>query len=255
MTSIVPTSSTTDGHRSRRHRSGRRPRRRPPRRPLCRRDPPVRLGHRPRRPGSLHPDRRDRRAPGAERRRQDDGHRPHARPARPTDRRGRPSLGQPPRSAVAAGRIGSMLQDSGLPSNVRVGELVDFARRLYPQPLGRGTILERAGLTDLTGRRSDRLSGGEAPAPPVRDRHRGRSRTSCSSTSRRSRWTSRRGGPSGPTCAGRRPRAGRSCSRPITSRRPTRSPTGSIVLDRGRVVADGTGRSLRDRVGGGRSSS
>ena len=43
-------------------------------------------------------------------------------------------LGLPPRSAVAAGRIGSMLQDSGLPSNVRV----ERARRLrapaLPEP-------------------------------------------------------------------------------------------------------------------------
>ncbi len=37
-----------------------------------------------------------------------------------------------------SGRIGSMLQQTGLPTNVRVGELVDFARRLYPAPVVAG---------------------------------------------------------------------------------------------------------------------
>jgi ABC-2 type transport system ATP-binding protein len=71
-------------------------------------------------------------------------------------------LGQSPRAAVAAGRIGSMLQDAGLPSNVRVGELVGFARRLYPNPLEAGAIIKRAGLADLADRPVDQLSGGEA---------------------------------------------------------------------------------------------
>jgi ABC-2 type transport system ATP-binding protein len=72
------------------------------------------------------------------------------------------TLGLTPAAAVASGRVGSMLQGAGLPSNARVGELVDFARRLYPQPLPRATIVERAGLTALTGRSVETLSGGEA---------------------------------------------------------------------------------------------
>ena len=71
-------------------------------------------------------------------------------------------LGMTPRQAVASGRIGSMLQATGLPTNVRVGELVEFARRLYPHPLSQAAILERAGLTALTDRSADRLSGGES---------------------------------------------------------------------------------------------
>src|SRR5262245_21510184 len=72
------------------------------------------------------------------------------------------TLGLDPTDAVASGRVGSMLQTSGLPINVRVGELVDFARNLYPNPLPKAAIVERAGLTGLLDRTTDRLSGGEA---------------------------------------------------------------------------------------------
>src|SRR5262245_29947507 len=59
------------------------------------------------------------------------------------------TLGLDPRDAVAGGRIGAMLQSAGLPVTARVGELVAFVRRLYPQPLPTGAILERASLTEL----------------------------------------------------------------------------------------------------------
>jgi ABC-2 type transport system ATP-binding protein len=72
------------------------------------------------------------------------------------------TLGLDPAVAVATGRVGSMLQTSGLPMNVRVGELIDFARRLYPDALPRTAIVERAGLARLLDRTTDRLSGGEA---------------------------------------------------------------------------------------------
>src|SRR5262245_48541605 len=72
------------------------------------------------------------------------------------------TLGLAPAEAVAGGRVGSMLQSSGLPINVRVGELVEFARRLYPNPLSKAALVERAGLTGLLGRTTDSLSGGEA---------------------------------------------------------------------------------------------
>src|SRR6266496_1471058 len=44
------------------------------------------------------------------------------------------TLGLPPSVAVASGRVGAMLQATGLPSNVRVDELVGFTRSLYPAP-------------------------------------------------------------------------------------------------------------------------
>ena len=72
------------------------------------------------------------------------------------------TLGGSPRDAVRSGRVGAMLQSATLPAGARVGELVDLARRLYPSPSPREAILERAGLADLTGRRAETLSGGEA---------------------------------------------------------------------------------------------
>jgi ABC-2 type transport system ATP-binding protein len=64
-------------------------------------------------------------------------------------------------AAVLAGRVGGMLQESGLPVGVTVGELIDFVGRLYPRPLPRPEVLARAGLTELADRRVERLSGGE----------------------------------------------------------------------------------------------
>ncbi len=66
-----------------------------------------------------------------------------------------------PRDAVRSGRVGAMLQSATLPVGARVVELVDLARGLYPAPLSRDAVLERAGLIELAGRRADTLSGGE----------------------------------------------------------------------------------------------
>jgi ABC-2 type transport system ATP-binding protein len=71
------------------------------------------------------------------------------------------TLAMEPREAVATGRVGAMLQTVGLPSLVRVGELVEFARRLYPAPLAAADVIERAGLGALENRRVEGLSGGE----------------------------------------------------------------------------------------------
>jgi ABC-2 type transport system ATP-binding protein len=71
-------------------------------------------------------------------------------------------LDQTPRAAVRGGRIGAMLQESGLPILARVGELVELVRNLSPHPMGTDEVLRRAGLTGLAGRRTEALSGGEA---------------------------------------------------------------------------------------------
>ena len=71
------------------------------------------------------------------------------------------TLGLDPRVAVANGRVGALLQTSGLPVTARVDELVAFVRRLYPEPLPLATILERAGLRELERRPVETLSGGE----------------------------------------------------------------------------------------------
>jgi len=71
-------------------------------------------------------------------------------------------LGGPPAAAVAAGRVGAMLQAGGLPAGATVGEVVTLARRLYRRSRPLGELLAMAGLTDLARRRVQHLSGGQA---------------------------------------------------------------------------------------------
>jgi ABC-2 type transport system ATP-binding protein len=70
-------------------------------------------------------------------------------------------LGQAPRAAVRSGRVGAMLQESGLPTLARVGELVELVRDLAPDPMPTAEVLRRAGLTSLVRRRTENLSGGQ----------------------------------------------------------------------------------------------
>jgi ABC-2 type transport system ATP-binding protein len=74
-------------------------------------------------------------------------------------------LGTDPRSAMASGHVGAMLQvggGSGLPNGVKVGELVAMVTRLYRNPAPVARTLGRAGLTQLAERQTQRLSGGQA---------------------------------------------------------------------------------------------
>ncbi|MET0236628.1 MAG: ABC transporter ATP-binding protein [Kibdelosporangium sp.] len=71
-------------------------------------------------------------------------------------------LGGPPAAAVAAGRVGAMLQTGGLPTDATVREVVNLARRLYGKRRGLAEILDLAGLTELRRRKVDALSGGQA---------------------------------------------------------------------------------------------
>jgi ABC-2 type transport system ATP-binding protein len=71
------------------------------------------------------------------------------------------TLGLEPRAAVRSGRVGSMLQTAGLPVGAHVGELVEFAAALYPHPLATSETLARSGLSSLAARRVETLSGGE----------------------------------------------------------------------------------------------
>jgi ABC-2 type transport system ATP-binding protein len=74
-------------------------------------------------------------------------------------------LGSDPRQSVADGRVGAMLQSGsgiGLPPGVRVDQALGLVRRLYPRPAPRDQIVERADIGALLRRRTDRLSGGQA---------------------------------------------------------------------------------------------
>jgi ABC-2 type transport system ATP-binding protein len=70
-------------------------------------------------------------------------------------------FGGTPAAAVAAGRVGVMLQDAGLPQGAKVAELIGLVRGLYPQPLSLADALRITDLEDVAGRQTQRLSGGQ----------------------------------------------------------------------------------------------
>ncbi|MGY1603045.1 ATP-binding cassette domain-containing protein [Geodermatophilus sp. SYSU D00815] len=70
-------------------------------------------------------------------------------------------LGRSPAAAVRAGCVGAMLQHGGLPSEARVGELLDLARRSYPNAWPLDDLVATAGIDGLLGRTTDALSGGQ----------------------------------------------------------------------------------------------
>ncbi|WP_107425970.1 ABC transporter ATP-binding protein [Streptomyces gilvosporeus] len=71
-------------------------------------------------------------------------------------------FGGEPEAAVRAGRVGAMLQDGRPIPRVTVRELVTFVAATYPHPMDVDEALELAGLGEFGGRRVDRLSGGQA---------------------------------------------------------------------------------------------
>jgi ABC-2 type transport system ATP-binding protein len=70
-------------------------------------------------------------------------------------------FGGPPADAVAAGRVGAMLQDAGLPPGARVAELIGLVRSLYRDPLPLQDTLRLTDLEPLAQRQVQRLSGGQ----------------------------------------------------------------------------------------------
>jgi ABC-2 type transport system ATP-binding protein len=71
-------------------------------------------------------------------------------------------LGGPAAAAVAAGRIGGMLQTGGLPEGAKVTELIGLFRQLYHDRRSTAELLGLAGIGDLADRRVEQLSGGQA---------------------------------------------------------------------------------------------
>ncbi|WP_328464378.1 ABC transporter ATP-binding protein [Actinoplanes sp. NBC_00393] len=79
---------------------------------------------------------------------------------RPTS--GRVELcGGDPRDPASRRTLGVTPQETGLPASLRVGEVVDFVRAHYPDPLDKGELLDRFGLSDLVRRQTGGLSGGQ----------------------------------------------------------------------------------------------
>ena len=70
-------------------------------------------------------------------------------------------FGSDPYTSVKSGRIGAMLQSGGLMPEVTVREMVELVTRMHPRPLPVDQTLKRAGIADIADRRVDRLSGGQ----------------------------------------------------------------------------------------------
>jgi ABC-2 type transport system ATP-binding protein len=71
-------------------------------------------------------------------------------------------FGGTPEDAIASGRVGAMLQTGSLLRNLSVRELIAMMASLYPRPLGVEEVIELCGLQGAAGRRTERLSGGQA---------------------------------------------------------------------------------------------
>jgi ABC-2 type transport system ATP-binding protein len=70
-------------------------------------------------------------------------------------------FGSDPYHAVKGGHVGAMLQSGGLMPEVSVRELVTLVAGLHPRPVPVASTLRQAGIEDIADRRVDRLSGGQ----------------------------------------------------------------------------------------------
>jgi ABC-2 type transport system ATP-binding protein len=70
-------------------------------------------------------------------------------------------FGSDPYHAIKSGKVGAMLQSGGLMPEVTVRELVTLVAGLHPRPVPVATTLRRAGVEEVANQRVDRLSGGQ----------------------------------------------------------------------------------------------
>ncbi|RIJ70231.1 ABC transporter ATP-binding protein [Nakamurella silvestris] len=71
-------------------------------------------------------------------------------------------FGTDARAAVVGGRVGAMLQSGALLPDVTVRQLLTTFAALHRSPLSVGETLERAGITDIAATKTTALSGGQA---------------------------------------------------------------------------------------------
>ncbi|MFF3919358.1 ABC transporter ATP-binding protein [Streptomyces sp. NPDC001852] len=158
-------------------------------------------------------------------------------------------FGAAPERSVRAGRVGAMLQDARPAPRVTVGELVTFVASRYPAPMPVARALELAGIADLAGRRVDRLSGGQVqrvrfavalagdPALLVLDEP----TAALDVAARHAFWESMRA------------YARRGHTVLFSTHYLEEADAHAdriVVIDRGRIAADGTGEQLRRAAGG-----
>lgn len=158
-------------------------------------------------------------------------------------------FGLQPAKAVRNGLVGAMLQEARAVPRVTVGELVAFVARRYPMPMPVTQALELAGIGELAGRRVDRLSGGQTqrvrfavalagnPSLIVLDEP----TAALDVEARHAFWHSMRAF------------ARRGHTVLFSTHYLEEADTHAdriLVIDRGRIVADGTGEQLKRAAGG-----
>ncbi|MFF4078300.1 ABC transporter ATP-binding protein [Streptomyces sp. NPDC001777] len=159
-------------------------------------------------------------------------------------------LGRSAQQAVRAGLVGAMLQDGQPIQRVTVRELVAFVASTYPKPMPVAEALSLAGLSEYADRRVDKLSGGQVqrvrfavalagnPELIVLDEP----TAALDVEARRAFWGSMRA-------------YARRGNTVLFSTHYLEEADGNadriVVVDRGRIVADGTGDALRSSVGSG----
>jgi ABC-2 type transport system ATP-binding protein len=70
-------------------------------------------------------------------------------------------FGGDPRDAASRTRLGTTPQETGLPATLRVREVVDFVAGHYPDRVPAADLLEWFGLTEVAGKQTGALSGGQ----------------------------------------------------------------------------------------------
>ncbi len=70
-------------------------------------------------------------------------------------------FGRDPRKPTSRKRVGAMLQESGVPETLKVREVTEMFRRLYERPISAKSALDAAGLREKAGSKVGNLSGGE----------------------------------------------------------------------------------------------
>jgi ABC-2 type transport system ATP-binding protein len=157
-------------------------------------------------------------------------------------------FGGRPQAAVAAGRVGAMPQVGGLLPRSTVGDLLTFLHAVYPHPMPVAEALDVADLTGLAGRTVERLSGGQAqrlrfamavigrPDLLVLDEP----TAALDVQSRRAFWAAMRG------------YVARGRTVLFSTHYLEEADANAdrvVVLDRGRVIVDGTAAEVKRRVG------
>ncbi|MEI5131532.1 ABC transporter ATP-binding protein [Streptomyces libani] len=162
-------------------------------------------------------------------------------------------FGDAPESTVRAGQVGAMLQDGKAIPRVTVRELITFVAATYPHPMDVAEALELAGLDGFGGRRVDKLSGGQAqrvrfavalagnPELLVLDEP----TSALDVEARRTFWRSMR-------AYARRGHTILFSTHYLEEA--DEHADRIVVIDRGRVVADGSGEAIKRRAGGSRVS-